>query len=257
MLYTHKLGDLGRRTVENESIDVVRDIKQKLRYPFNEQAMLDYFARFRIHDAELDLIERGIPLSEPTAQMVEAVLALNDETFEPINLQRTVVSMRSIPTPLVANLAYSWEMAQWHDELVKEFTQILNVLPRLRTQEDKMAANSRVNALFEKLLRNSDFSFRFGDIVHEGQVTMLQGLLESISRGYFFHYTLEEELKKIDFSELKRRLPAHHVSSAQAITHNIEQVQNSVDKAYMLNFRMIELATVMYAFIKAVNNGMM
>ncbi|MBI2572420.1 hypothetical protein HYV86_01040 [Candidatus Woesearchaeota archaeon] len=256
MLYTHKLGDLGRRTVENESIDIVRDIKQKFRFPFNEQAMSDYFARFRVQDAELAVIEKGIPLCEPTAQMVEGVLALNDETFEPINLQRTVVSMRSVPTPLVANLAFSWELAQGHDEFVKEFTAVLNSLPRLRTQEEKMAANAKVNSLFAKLLRNSDFSFRSNDIIHEGQVTMLQGLLESIQRGYFFHYTLEEELKKIDFSELKRRIPAEHMARHNAITNNILQIQESVDKAYTLNFRMIELATYMYAFIKAVNNGM-
>ncbi len=257
MLYTHKLGDLGRRTVENESIDIVREIKQKLRYPFNEQAMKEYFERFRILDSDLAVIEKGIPLCEPTAQMVEGALALNDETFESINLQRTVVSMRSVPTPLVANLAYSWELAQGHDDFVKEFTAILNVLPRLRTQEDKMAANTRVNELFAKLLRHSDFSFRSNDIIHEGQVTMLQGLLESIGRGYFFHYTLEEELKKIDFSELKRRIPHHHLTTNDTITRNIMTVQNSVDKAYVLNFRVVELATVMYAFIKAVNNGMM
>ena len=107
MLYTHKLADLGRRTVENESIDLVREIKQKLRFPFNEQAMAEYLGRFRVSDVDLSVIEKGIPLCEPTAQMVESVLALNDETFEPINLQRTVVSMRSVPTPLVGNLAYS------------------------------------------------------------------------------------------------------------------------------------------------------
>lgn len=256
MLYIHKLADFGQKIVESESIAIIRDFKQKLKFPFKVDAMQSYLQQYHIQAEEINLAERTVELCEETAKKVEELLALQDSSLEMINLQRTVQMLRSIPVPMQESLMYNLSIKNSHSKIVEEFTQALNNVANAYSKEQKIAVNEALNRPFEKLLRNKSFVFRHNDIIHEGQVTMLEGLLESIGRGYFFNFTLEEEIQKASLNDIRHRLAPEKLAVMDEVVRNIEEIKKCVDQAYALNFRMVEMCTTMYAFIKAVNTKM-
>ena len=132
---------------------------------------------------------------------------------------------------------------------------LLNIIPHLKTKDEKVAHNDRLNKPFQTILRNTEFTFRSNDIINEGHVNAIQGLHESMLKGFFFHYTLEEELKKLDFQGIKKRLPVAEIADVEEIEKNIENINKGVKRAYEVNMRMVNKAVVLYACVKWLHQG--
>ena len=250
MLYIHKLNQLAPKAADLESVYLMRELKQKTPYPVNEAKLHELLTEFLVSDTDKTLIDQALPLIEPTVQKVDIMIAEKNEIHESANLIRSAQILREIPLPLQNSLLYVYDLANWQKQFLAEITPLLNSLNRLRSNEDKVRANEKLKEIFRKILRNDDFGFKFMDIINEGQVAQVQGLIESIDRGFLFHYTLEEELKKISYTDLKRRIPANHLEEAETIRHNALLIQKGVERAYQVNMRMINMSVILYAYVK-------
>ncbi|MBI2125689.1 hypothetical protein HYU08_03995 [Candidatus Woesearchaeota archaeon] len=91
-------------------------------------------------------------------------------------------------------------------------------------------------------------------MVHEGPVAQVNGLVESMQKGFFFHVSLEEEYKKVDFNTIKRRVPAEELQRVEAIEQNILKIKRAADTAYNANMRMINLSVILYSYVKWLSN---
>ncbi len=255
MLYIHKLSDLNRKSADTESVMAIRELRQRMGFPIAVQKMEEYFTDFAVSETDTAAMVHALSLIKPTTEMIRALAAEQDQVHEPVNLQRSIQVLSSVPASLLTSLEFSREMGEWRTDFFKIASGLLNQVPRLRTNEEKIAVNEKISVLFEKLLRNKEFAFNYGDVINEGHTANVGGLHESMKKGYFFHISLEEELKKIPFEQLKSRIPEEKLQRVEEIERNIAAIKKGVDRAYDVNMRMVSSATLLYACVKWVMNG--
>lgn len=258
MLYIHKLSDFNDKSADIESITIVRDLKGKIGFPVTQTYLERCFSDYFITENDIMLMENSLALIGPTRNMVEGFAASNNPFYEPVNLQRVLQIINSIPGDLSNSVAYAKEMFAYQRQIVFDLVPILNAIPSLRAQEDKISVNKTLNMYFDKILRHrepaSDFDFRYLDIIHESHLSGLTGLEESMKKGFLFHITLEEELKKLDFFEIKSRIPPELLKNAEDLEKNIFAIRKGVEKAYLINMQMLNYAVMMYSCIKWVSS---
>ncbi|MBI2669258.1 hypothetical protein HYX14_05435 [Candidatus Woesearchaeota archaeon] len=250
MLYIHKLNDLAPKTADVESVYLIRELKQKTPYPFTAERVGEYFSDFFWSDTDRLAMEQALVLIQPTIERVKQIAAEQNELHEPLNLQRAIQIIEEMLEPLQKNIAFAWEIQEWQKSFSSTFVPLFNAIPKLKTQEEKISANEKVNGLFQRVLRNNDFAFNAQDIVNEGEVSHITGLSESLARGFFFHVSLEEELKKVDFETIKTRIPAEKLAETERVQQQLETIKRGIERAYAANMRMVNWGLVMYAYVK-------
>src|SRR3989338_3920141 len=221
MLYIHQLKHLTPKSAEVESVYLVRELKQKTPFPFDSDKVQEYFSEFTLSPTDIEMIDQATVLVPKTINMIKLVATQQNSIHEPINLQRAITLLNEMPPALHTNRAYVEATMLWQEGFVNEFVSLFNTLPKLRTPEEKRESNIRLNSIFQRVLRNDQFAFRFHDIINEAHVEHISGLHESLNKGFLFHRTLEEELKKLDFASLKLRLPPESVQEADLIQENV------------------------------------
>ncbi len=250
LLYIHTLPHLSPRMAELESVYLVRELKRGTKYPLVLNTAQDTFAEFLVSPTDIEVIEQGLAAIDPTLQQVKQILAEKSSVHEAVNVQRTLQILEGLPLPLFSNLRYLEEIARWQEQGINEFVAVLNSIPRLRTQEEKKSCDEKLSMVFEKVLRNSNLQFHFQDVIHEAQLAHIIGLQEGLAKGYLFHISLEEELKKASFEAVKLRLPPSEVERAEQIKDSVGVIKRAVERAYQANFRMVQWATLLYAHVK-------
>jgi len=258
MLYIHKLSDFNDKSADIESITIVRDLKGKIGFPVTQTYLERCFSDFFITEEDLMLMENSYAIIAPTRAMVEGFASSGNQFYEPMNLQRVLQILNSIPGDLANNIAYAKEMFVYQRQIVQDLVPLLNALPSLRAQEDKIAVNKTLNMYFDKILRHreptGDFDFKYLDIIHEIHLSGLTGLEDSMKKGFLFHITLEEELKKLDFFEIKSRIPPELLKNAEDLEKNLFAIRKGIERAYMINMQMLNFAVMMYSCIKWVSS---
>ncbi len=251
MLYIHRLYDLNPKSAEIESIQIIREINKKMKLPIAEQETNLFYNQYTIKPIDNAIMENALILAEPTIAMLKKLISEQDPIHEPINLQRAVQILENVPIQLANNLAYTKDMLDFQNKVIADTIELTNCMPNLKTGEQKTAANERINIIFSKVLRNNEFFFRHNDIINESQTSNIAGLAESIKEGYFFHKTIEEDaVKKLPFSEIKKRIPEQRLKESEDIEKNILLILNGVNQAYDVNLRMNKLVIVFFSFIK-------
>lgn len=265
MLYLHNLTHLTPRAADVESVPLVREIRQKVGYPITEQKFSEHISSYFPTEEELSKIEFSLLLVEPTWEIIaklaeETKLAQEKDIVqaplhEAPSLARANQILLEMPPALDTNLQFVKELAVIKGNFLREATQVFNALPKLRTQDDKIVFNNKLNELFKVVLRNKEFTFNYVDVINEMHTSHIAGLVESLNKGFFFHYTLEEELKKVEFEAIKGRIPHEKLDEVEAIRKKVLAIKNGVDCAYACNLRMVHLAVVLYSYVKWLNSG--
>ena len=237
-----------------ESVYMVRDLREKVKFPLQETVMEDAFCEFFVSSSELQLVEQTITLVEPTIEMIKSLAQLESDLYESVSLQRAVQALSPITAALESNLGYLQQVQVWQATSSSQLTSLLNQIPKLRTQEEKIRVNDQVKGLFQFLLRNQGFIFQAQDMVHEGPVAQVNGLVESMQKGFFFHRSLEEEYKKVDFATVKRRVPTEELKRVEEVEQNILKIKKAADTAYNANMRMVNLSVILYSYVKWLSN---
>jgi hypothetical protein len=265
MLYLHNLTHLTPKSADVESVPLIREIKQKVGYPLTEQKFSEHISAYFPTHEELSKIEFSLLLVEPTREIISKLAEetkqaqesnpLQAPLYESPSLTRANQILQEMPPALDVNLGFMKELAMIKNSFIQEGTQVFNALPKLRTQDDKIIFNNKLNSLFKAILRNKEFTFNYVDVINEMHTSHIAGLVESLHKGFFFHYTLEEELKKLEFEAIKGRIPREKLDEVEAIRKKVAAIKSGVDVAYACNLRMVHLAVVLYSYIKWLNSG--
>lgn len=250
MLYIHNLSDLNIKSAEIESVPFVRGIRQGVNFPLTRQNIEEHFAESLASENDVGLIERSIEPLELALAKLNELLSRNDPLYEPVNLSRAIQILKPLAMHLVNNLKYARDVLALQHEFVARAALLLNSIPSLHTSEEKSRINAELSAYFEHILRNKGFSFAYQDIVYEAQIIVAHDLVECFRKGYVFHVTLEEEIKKATFADIKSRIPVDRLREVKDIKRNISIVKEGIEQAYSLNMRMISWAIVLLSFIK-------
>ena len=254
MLYIHQLNHLSSKMADLESVYMVRDLREKVKFPLKEEIMEEAFCEFFVSSSELQLIEETAVLVTPTIEMVKSLAQVGSDLYEAVSLQRTIQALQPVTAALESNLAYLQQVQVWQATSSSALTALLNQIPKLQSHEDKLRVNNEIKGLFQFLLRNQGFVFHAPDMVHEGPLAQVNGLVESMQKGFFFHVSLEEEYKKVDFNTIKRRVPSEELQRVEAIEQNILKIKKGADTAYNANMRMVNLSVILYSYVKWLSN---
>lgn len=255
MLYIHKLKDLNPKSADIESTQLIRELKSKTPMPISEAKFKELVLPFFITDTDRKHILVAIDLLTPTIEELQQLIARNDPLFEQISLTRTLNNLTEIPAPLIANLAYLERLNEWKEQFMHEFPMILNTIPKLRTQQEKVAFNQELNNVFEKILRNTEFCFNFEDIINEAHTEHLHSINEAMNNGFMFHFTLEEEMKKLKFDAIRQRIPPLELAKIDNLSLSLMNIKDGIDRIYELNMKKVNLAVILYSYVKWVNGG--
>ncbi len=255
LLYIHGLNQLSSKSAELESVYLMRELKQKVSYPLSNDKLNNMFVPFFASQTDLDLMQQTLELIPVTVEAVQRLIQEQNPVHEAINLQRTVNILQEMVEPLQVNLQFASQMFQTQDSLVGNLTGLLNSIPKLRTMDEKMGVNNQLKEVFYFILRNKDFCFNYVEVISEAQLNHITGLMESLNKGYLFHFSLEDELKKRSFDSLKSSLPIEKVQDAEGIAMNVLLIKKGVERAYNFNFSIINMAVIIYSFIKWFNTN--
>ena len=255
MLYVHRLESFTARTADIESVYKIRELKQKMKYPFQQAEMDNQLLYFSVSPTDLKLMAESLELLAPTIQLLKKIAAEQNSLHEAVNLHRALKILEELPVPLRQNIAYAQEITALQEQLGAQLTPVLNIIPKLKASEEKVAANKKISDVFRQLLRTEDFRFNFQDVIYEAQLNHIQGLETSLSKGYLFHISLEEELKKLNFEAIRQRIPAPQLEEADLVTQQVAAIRKGVERAYELNMRMVALSFEIYSYGKWVVSG--
>lgn len=253
MLYIHTLKDLTPKAADIECVPLIREIKRDNKFPI----LVD---RFQQSIIQLFPSKQDLTMMQQTMEDIPSIvneikkLAGDEELFEAINLQRAVTGLEEIPPQMQSSMKFAEELLELKDKFGQQAVTLLNKIPSLRSQEEKIEHNARISEIFEMLLRNkSSFAFNFEDVVNEGQTSRMNSLADSMAKGFFFRVKLEEHLKNKDFSAIKSRVPQEMLARVDSIAIDMKGIQKAVQRAYDINMNMLTLSVLLYAYIKWVS----
>ena len=254
MLYIHRLPDLNDKSLEIESIPIIREIRRKANYPLSEDFMKKQFSPLFASLEEKREMEETLPCIQPAIEKVNAILKLKDPVYESDNLLRTIQILQELPVPLQNNIAYAELLLSFQQEFIAETTLLLNAIPSLKTLEEKQGYNEKLSNIFQTLLRNNEFFFNFQDIINESHVNHMKGLIQSLEKGYLFYHTVEEELEKTPFEVIKLRLSQWHIDKGEEIYKEIVTIKKGIDAAYAMNIHTLHLSIFFYSYVKWISS---
>lgn len=254
MLYVHQLNHLTPKIAELESVYLVRELKQKHRYPLQAEKVAEEFSDLRISETDTQFLQEALALIGPTIELVNNILLQKDPLHEPINIQRTLQLLKELPPYVINQLEYLEDITVWQEPFLRNIASLLNTIPKLRTTEEKIRVNNQLKEIFQKILRNPEMHFNATDLIGEGSKAQIEGLHESMMKGFFFKVTLEEELKKVDFAIIQKRLPSERLAETETIERNIANIKRGLERAYQVNMCMVHCAVILYAYIKWMMN---
>jgi hypothetical protein len=250
MIYIHTLKDLNPKSLEIEITPLVREIKRASPLPLVEEKMVENFSIYFVSKTDLDSMAYSLSLVAPA---VESILELvnSGADLELINLHRAISVLNEMVEPLKKNIEYSTQLFDSQEALIKGMTPILNNLKSFRDIAQKKEADQAMSSVFELILRNDkNFTYNFLDIVNEGQLQRISNLVDAMNKGYFFHVKIEEYLKKEQAAEISKRFPQEVLDKVNSIATNIAEVKKGIERTYNSNFRMVNMAVVLFAYIK-------
>ncbi|HLD00394.1 MAG TPA: hypothetical protein VJC39_01485 [Candidatus Nanoarchaeia archaeon] len=250
MLYIHKLIDLNRRVADSECIPLVREFKEKIWTPLSYGQIDTYFKDCLITEESITQMEETLFLVNMTLEKVQKLLNERNPLYEPISIQRTIKLLQTIPLALQNNILFAQEMKLWFPTMLLEATQIFNQIKTVPSRETGVQLNSRLSRLFERLLRNNDFKFKYEDLIYENHVEAANGLVESMGKGFFFHVTLEEEIKKLSFQQIKGRIPKDELNLVSELEKDIQSLCRGVKVAYEFNHKIVQASVILYSGVK-------
>ena len=254
MIYIHQLNNFNQKTADTEAVYLIRELKQKTPYPLRSEHVSAYFTDFLLSQTDQAAMEHALELIDQLVPQIEQLLQERSSLYEPVNLQRAIGILRELPSPLQQNINYYQDIIPWQQPYIQSLIPVLNGIPRASTIMDKRKWNDFLNIFFEKILRTNQFAFNTRDIVNEGPLAQIVGLSESMAKGFFFHISLEEELKKISYDVIKRRLPSEHLQAVETIREGIEDIRKGIERGYQSNMRLLNWAVVIYAYVKLLSN---
>jgi hypothetical protein len=249
MLYIHSLKDLTVKSAEIECTALIREIKKENHLPLEEGQVEKQLSIFFVSKTDVEHMDKSMGLVLETVNDIVA-LSKAGKNLEAINLKRACAGLNEISSPLAKNLEYVKKMISFQDIFIPKVTDLLNQISELKTDAEKKAFDEQMSQFFARILRNKkDFTFAYEDIINEAHTARLNNLVESMQHGFFFHVPIEDYLKKQEGKDMAKSQTAE-VAAVESIAQKIKSIKDGVDRAYEANMRMLNMAVVLYAYIR-------
>ena len=253
MLYIHKLSDLNPKNAEIESIKIIREIKTKTPFPVDEMKFYDYISVLFVTDTDKELIKEATSLVEPTLELIKGLRKQveNNPNYAHVTMDRCINNIYLLIDPLKTNQTYISDISHFQKSLLREFPYLINTLNTIKTSDDKLKYNTKFNEIFLRILRNIQMYYNGKGIVNEEQVKSIKALHSIIKNGFLFHESLQDEFRREELRpDVAAKILPYELQIIDAVEKNLLQIQKGIERAYDHNMRMVNLAVILYSYIK-------
>jgi hypothetical protein len=249
MLYIHTLKDLTVKSADIECTSLIREIKKGNKMPLDESQVEKQLSIFFVSKIDVEHMRKALDMIPETVNEIVA-LSKSGKNLEAINLKRACSGLNEITAPLEKNMEYAIKLIAFQETFIPKITDLLSQIPKLKTDAEKKSFDESMSLFFAKILRNKkDFAFAYSDIINEAHTARMNNLTESMVHGFFFHVPIEEYLKKQEGKDLAKG-QSSEAAAVDSINKQILLIKEGVDRAYDANTRMLNMAVVLYAYIK-------
>jgi hypothetical protein len=249
MLYIYTFKDLNPKSAEIEALNLIRDVRRNVRFPVQKEYLKGEFSRYFGTMEDINVMTHALKIL-PEVMLEIVNLPKIEGLYEVISLQRAYTGLNEVIPALEKNVAYTKELIEWQDTFAEELAESLNMIPTMETIEQKKKFDLKAGGFFEKILRNNiNFMFNHYDIINEAHVARLNDIQEILNEGAFFHFTLEEHLRHLNFNDIKRRIPQCELNKVDEVTRKINVIKKGVEIAYQNNFKVMEMSILLYSYI--------
>ncbi|MBW3017472.1 hypothetical protein KY316_03790, partial [Candidatus Woesearchaeota archaeon] len=197
-----------------------------------------------------ELMANAFSLIKPTLAELREISKKKDPVHEPINIARAIDMLESLYEPLSATIKFSELVENSRTAMIQSLVYSFNTLPKAKAKELQVQVNAKLNEVFTTILRCTDFRFNESGVVGEAELKKARALNESMANGYFFHVSLEEEIKKLKFASIRERIPASQLKQYDDIAVKINSIKTGIERAHEHNMLMVNLAVLLYSYIK-------
>ena len=250
MIYIHSPKDLNSKTIEVESVQIIRNVKGRLKVPVSQELLLDDFSSYLINKDDIDLIIKSSGMVMPAISKINELISGRNSVYELINLGRAVSMLGEMYEPILNNIKYLNEIESLQNQMIGNFSMILNNMPSAKTIDEKTRLNNELNLIFSRILRGNQIMFNSNGIINEGKFARINDLNKSLNEGCFFHFTVKEHLDKVGFNGIKSRIPQSELNKVDDIARDVIEIKKGVDKAYECNMNMVKLTIHIYSYLK-------
>lgn len=255
MIYVHGLRLLTPKAADIESMYFIRGLKRNTQLPLTEEGLRSRVTEYFVSETDRNLMARSLEVLPGLIEEVRRLHAERDPTYELINIERTLAMLTNIEAPLRNNLAFAGEIAQWQEPSLGNIAATLNRFSSHRNRQERAALDQELGLHLSNLLRSDAFAFNAAGIVDEEHIKLASDLGESMSRGFLFHFTVEDELRKRTFSQIQYRISPEKLARIEAIAAKVREVRAGVDRAYAVNMHLLEWSLVLYAYARWLGNS--
>ena len=250
MIYIHKLDQLSPKTANIEVVPIIREIKPKTKLPLSKEEIRNSFIPYFVKDEDSSVMEHSLEIIPTAVQELKKLLDEKNAIYEEINIARAMKLIQEIPGPLKQNLAYAKTMFQNKNAFFDEAFNVISSIPNCKNYDQKAELNKKINELFKYLLRSEEFRFNCQDLITEAHTNHINDLANMLSNGYLFHVRIEEELNKASFETIRLRIPRDRLLISERIKSQVLEIKKGVDKAYKINMLTINVALLLYSYIR-------
>jgi len=250
MLYIHQLRDLCPKTADIESVQLLREIKQKS--PSNDQIIKNLMSLLEF--SSMEVMQDSLDRINPTIEGIKSLISENDPVLEAINLHRAVLMLAEIFGGLENNTSYFNEIMSLREDIECRLKDVIYSIKSAGTNKEKNALNIKINEILNKMLRSDNFTLRYEILIYEKDIARINDLHESMINGFFFHITVKEHIDRLNFDHIKQRIPSEKLEKVNEITKNILEIKKGIDKAYEFNMSIIKFSVFFYSYIKWINS---
>lgn len=250
MIYIHRLYDLNPKSADIESVELLRSLRKSPFSFIDAGTFSNGSEHFFLSETDKELMSKASHLIPQLIQEISDIATRKDPIYEELNLMRALTLLTDAKDPLVNNIDYCHAITRQRGELLNNFVNAINAIPKLKATEEKIKCNEKLKSVFKSILRHDDFVFNSESLVQEGEVENISSLLESMKNGFIIRFTIEEDIKKIKFTTVRNRLPKHVLEHLDSMITRLEEIKKGIKRAYDFNIGMIELSIIMYAHVK-------
>ena len=250
MLYIHALKDLNPKSADIESTLLIRELKRAVSFPVNANMLREQLVQFFVSQIDLESMSKSLEIIPQCINDIKE-LSQTGRDLELINIQRAVSGLDELPAPLQNSITFANTISGWQEQLLAELSEALNIIASSKNPAEIKEREQKIGKMLDIILRNTEaFGFMFYDIINESQTARIDNLIESAGKGVFFHFKLEEHLKKQDFDDISRRISKEDIEKTNLIITKMKDIKKGIDRAYDINMRMVNLAVILYSYVK-------
>ncbi|MFQ5474625.1 MAG: hypothetical protein ACE5DM_02195 [Candidatus Nanoarchaeia archaeon] len=115
--------------------------------------------------------------------------------------------------------------------------------------EDIRGIPKRAFELFCIIANDEKGELRPDEKINESHHTHIKDRSRQFREGYIYHWSIQDELNKVPFAEKFSRLDAGQQNRFQEIAELMDQLSESIDTVYELNWRQIKMMRRVYSIL--------